>query len=371
MATPSAGVTYLHSPDQVLMGGANEARLLAGGNADMLRRFALDSDVRILSHYSDTCVSIYGEGGIAGARKRGADMWVESLRWATQNKPMDKLVGAQLQPMFNLIRAFLGNGIPVPGIGGVDPPTSATVQAQRARVELDRAAKRTLFQLVALRTPHGMLATNTPQILNHLFLKRHKVSDGIMTFLAGLGICLNPRHTERMTASLATVGTREVFLRCGLSPDKLEVDQHISLVIGVDNSECISFPQVLTGKFAKKPKLELEQINFLADKMRDLDVTALEKGCNCVICRNGHCSCVQRGLMCGAFCAKCICCSAFHMRGENVPDDAHVTHPVETFFKDQQLVGVTVDCTNVGFCHSTQLKQYTAQAHQFERRAQT
>jgi len=61
-----------------------------------------------------------------------------------------------------------------------------------------------------------------------------------------------------MTASLATVGTREVLLRCGLSPDKLEVDQHISLVIGVDNSECISFPQVLTGKFAKKPKLELE-----------------------------------------------------------------------------------------------------------------
>ena len=34
----------LHSPDQVLMGGANEARLLAGDNADMLRRFALDSE---------------------------------------------------------------------------------------------------------------------------------------------------------------------------------------------------------------------------------------------------------------------------------------------------------------------------------------
>jgi len=68
MATSSAGVTYLHSPDQVLMGGFNEARLLAGGNADMLRRSALDSDVRILLHYNDTCVSIYGEGGIAGAR---------------------------------------------------------------------------------------------------------------------------------------------------------------------------------------------------------------------------------------------------------------------------------------------------------------
>jgi len=92
METPSAGVTYPLSPDQVLMGGANEARLLAGGNADMLRCFALDSDVRILSHYSDTCVSIYGKGGIAGARKCGADMWAESLRWATQNKPMDKCV---------------------------------------------------------------------------------------------------------------------------------------------------------------------------------------------------------------------------------------------------------------------------------------
>jgi len=45
------------------------------------------------------------------------------------------------------------------------------------------------------------------------------------------------------------------------------------------------------------------------------------------------------------------------MRGENVPDDAHVTRPVETFFKDQYLNGVAVDCTNVGFCHSTQLQQ--------------